>query len=146
MNSQEYIKKKLENFVGQFIFTLCKYEWDEFSNTHLVDISYVEGYSESTDIKLAKRRLKKEFLKQYPLEGFLFIQENSLIEITSPDALFTGVLYKNEQFKWALFINVARANNRFADYTVDTQMLSADSGPLFAGYSGKDFEIQVTHV
>ena len=84
MQSVEFIKDSLNeirNLVPELIF---KYKYNEFNNTHIVEVEPIECFEENLDYIKVEASLSIDFDKLFYPENLLFISENSLSKIDTP--------------------------------------------------------------
>ena len=85
MNSKIYIQKKLIEIHSIIRNISIRYEYDLYSNMHVVEILPLNMYSENRDYIEREIELTKEFNEQFPDEDILFISQKSLTKISNPE-------------------------------------------------------------
>jgi len=134
MTSTEYIKNKLSQILSQFPEISCKYEFDAFSASHLIELKPSEIYFSNHSFKEKEIELLSEFIELYPFENITFITDDDLYKIESPifekqsQVSFNNVSKVKEQNYWDQLINFDLENiyvksiklkvSDFIDYTI----------------------------
>ncbi len=89
MNSIEYIKNKIDILVEKYKHIRCRYEFDEFSQSHYIEVMPRE-YCQLDDFFLKdEMEIVVNFITQFPYESLVFITEGDLYIIEKP--LYTKV-------------------------------------------------------
>lgn len=92
MKAKDYIKDKIDNLVKDFPEIQCRYEWDEFSGSHYVEVLPKEFY-ESKSFTERHKNIILEFIDLFPYESLSFHTEGSAVDLE--DVIYTR---KGEQF------------------------------------------------
>jgi len=88
MNANEFVIEKIKVIVELFPFTSCRYQFDEFSQSHYIEVipkHYLEISEEFTSFQCD---VISEFMDEFPNESVSFITEGDLVEVT--DSLFSA--------------------------------------------------------
>jgi len=116
MTSTEYIKNKLSQILSQFPEIGCKYEFDAFSASHLIELKPNEIYFSNHSFKEKEVELLSEFIELYPFENITFITDDDLYKIESPifekqsQVSFNNISQIQEQNYWDQLINFDMEN------------------------------------
>lgn len=112
MNSVEFITSQLDKLVNSFPELSCRYEYDELSNTHLIEILPLNVYKSDEAYENREIEITDEFLNRFPDEGICFVSSDSIISVISPIFHRTGTLFGiNENFDhngWRTIENINR--------------------------------------
>lgn len=84
INSIIFLEQKLKELFLQFPKSNIRYEFRSNRNLHLVEITPLSFYL-NEKYKIAETKIEDEFEFLYPNESILFISENSLNKISSPN-------------------------------------------------------------
>lgn len=88
MNSQNFLKEKLNNLTILFPGIKVKYEIKNRSFTkHIIEISPVNVYEDKTYMDV-ESDLSFEFERLFPSEEIMFVSENSLVRVDNPILTF----------------------------------------------------------
>ncbi|SFD92400.1 hypothetical protein [Thermophagus xiamenensis] len=85
MNPKEFIKKRLQFLASKFSEAKIRYEYRENTHSHIIEIIPLNLYENNEDYLLEETRIEDEFEELFPTENIIFISENSLTEIKSPE-------------------------------------------------------------
>ena len=80
MCSTEFLKLKLNNLSGNFQEASFRYQYDETTGDHLVEVIPNFIYSDSEEYALAESDIIKEFVKNYLTESVIFFSDDSYIK------------------------------------------------------------------
>jgi hypothetical protein len=94
MDAIDFLKNKLEQLVVEFPMIKCSYEFENFDNSHVVEILPNEYYDKDELLNAKLIELDNEFIKLFPYHGLYFISENSLYPVKNPIFKVKGQLYK----------------------------------------------------
>ncbi len=83
MTSTEFIKQKLNELVNIFSTIKCAYEFDNFDNTHIVEVLPSVFYKNSESFYQASETINNEFIEKFPFEGLFFIDDTDLMPISN---------------------------------------------------------------
>lgn len=93
MNARDYIIGKLESFVSIFLSSKVRYEYDERSRSHMIEVLPVEIYQKNEDYIKWESKTFDEFIDKYPSENICFISDDSFVKIDSPIFEKEGLYY-----------------------------------------------------
>jgi len=83
MTSVEFIKQRLNELVNIFPTIKCAYEFDNFDNTHIVEVMPSEFYNNSQSFYQVSETINNEFIDKFPFEGLFFIDDTDLMPISN---------------------------------------------------------------
>lgn len=92
MKSTTFLTEQLNNLVNRFPFIKYRYEYNDLSNTHLVEIT-CQSDCEEQDVNTAKAALSKTFRKNFALQSLLFVSVDTLSQIQEPSHERAGLLF-----------------------------------------------------
>lgn len=93
MNSVDFLKKELESLSNSFTGIEIRYEFREKISTHIIEILPLNIYKSNKRYIDAEIELEKGFSNEFPSEEILFISEDSLTQIYSPDLIINQELH-----------------------------------------------------
>ncbi|MCW1735251.1 hypothetical protein [Anaerorudis cellulosivorans] len=85
MISSEFIILKLKSFITEFPGTRVRYEHDEKSNTHFIEVVPNEVYHFDNKYIQWESKFFDEFTEQFPSEIICFISDDALVGIDKVD-------------------------------------------------------------
>lgn len=80
MTAQEYIKNKIDKLSIDFSDLQCRYGFDEFSDTHLIEVIPIDLFL-SKSFKDIQKEIIFDFIEKFPNQTISFISEDSLVEL-----------------------------------------------------------------
>jgi hypothetical protein len=92
MNSFDYIKNILNSFVEKFPSSKYRYEFDNCSNLHIIEVSPNSLYLEK-DFAEFEGNFLINFYKNFDDEGICFITPDDIIHINNPELIVKGDYY-----------------------------------------------------
>ena len=93
MNPVDNIIGKLESFISVFLSSKVRYEYDEKSRSHMIEVLPIEIYQQNDDYIEWESETFDEFISKYPSENICFISDDSLVKIDSPVFEKEGLYY-----------------------------------------------------
>lgn len=93
MKARDYIIDKLESFINTFLNTRVRYEHDERSISHTIEILPVDVYQKDKDYISWESKMYDEFVSLYPNENICFISDNALVGIDNAIFVKEGINY-----------------------------------------------------
>lgn len=84
MNSVKFLEEKLKELFLLFPKSNIRYEFRPNRNSHLVEVTPLNFYY-NDKYKLAETQIEDQFEENFPSENIIFISENSLNKILTPD-------------------------------------------------------------
>lgn len=90
MNSQEYLKSKINNLVIKYPSIKCSYAFDGFDNTHTIEITPSSFYNHDELFILDENDIYAEFFQLFPYEGLFFITGENEFPVTNPFYIKSG--------------------------------------------------------
>jgi len=124
MESQDYIKNKLEVFIKEFAKTRVRYEYNEMALVHIIEILPNEVYHLDDAYISWERNMFDEFIGLYPTENLCFISNDALVSIEN-------AIYIKEGLDYELFSTI-------------NAIVSFDENKIFVTQSVTDFEDDIT--
>lgn len=88
----DFLKERLNEFVTKFSFAKIKYEYNEDSLVHFIEVSprYIYDTDEFLDWECD---VYKKFLTFYPTENICFLHEDSVVKLDNPRLEMVGANY-----------------------------------------------------
>lgn len=83
MTSVEFIKEQLKKLHIRFSSSNFRYEFNRYTNTHIIEITPFEFYNNETYME-SELEFEESFLSQYPKESILFVSTDSLNKVSKP--------------------------------------------------------------
>jgi hypothetical protein len=93
MTSIEFVKRRIDKLVSVFSDIKCRYEFDQYSNTHLIEILPNSVYKINTDYHQFETSIIDEFIELYPYESICFITDDSMLKIENAIYESKGLTY-----------------------------------------------------
>lgn len=87
-NSKEFLKSNLKKIFLELDNIEVSYEFRLASNTHIVEVKPNSVYTDCKKYIIKEIELEEAFNERFPNEELLFITENSLTQIHSPEFVF----------------------------------------------------------
>lgn len=87
-NSKEFLKSRLKKIFLELDNIEVAYEFRSASNTHIVEVKPNSVYTDCSKYITKEIELEEVFNEKFPDEELLFITENSLTQIKSPEFIF----------------------------------------------------------
>lgn len=109
MNPSQYIISKLKSFIEDFPHTRVRYEYDDDSDTHFVEVVPNQTYHLDDNYLKWEMDLFINFVEQYPLYGICFISDDALVGLENVDFEVQGKYFK------ALYNNAEESITASAD-------------------------------
>lgn len=85
MTSKEYIINKLENIFSNFPFLSFRYQYAEFEQMHIVEVTPLDDFENNSKYQENEAQLTYEFDNLFFPESLMFISDDSLTKITKVD-------------------------------------------------------------
>ena len=79
----DFIIKELKSLHNKFTNSNIRYEFNNSSNTHLVEVTPLEFYNSEIYME-HELDLEERFFEFYPLEELVFVSDQSLSKISNP--------------------------------------------------------------
>jgi hypothetical protein len=93
MTAKEFIITQIDKLVERLPYLQVRYEFDEFSKSHFVEVLPIESYKNDKTYISIEEEITNVFIQNYPYETVAFISKDSLFEIESPIYLKKGWMY-----------------------------------------------------
>lgn len=88
MKSKTFLKEKLKKLSLSFPFISFKYEYNSYSNTHIIEVLPYKEYENNEKYLDEEAELTYEFDNAFFPESVMFVSENSLIRVNNPELVF----------------------------------------------------------
>jgi len=85
MKTKEYIRKKLNEISDIFPELIFRYQFNENTETHIIEVRPLETYQTNVDYIKCEAELMYDFENEFFPETILFVSEDSLTQITNPE-------------------------------------------------------------
>lgn len=89
----EFIKSELKNFIIEFPKTRVRYEMDDNSNTHSIEVVPNEIYRLDKDYINWENLFFDEFINQFPDQSICFISDDAIVGLDKIDFELSGKEY-----------------------------------------------------
>ena len=89
----EYIKSELNNFIIEFPKTRVRYEMDDNSNTHSIEVVPNEIYRLDENYISWENNFFDEFINQFPDQNICFISDDAIVGLDKIDFELSGREY-----------------------------------------------------
>nr|WP_321356686.1 hypothetical protein [uncultured Draconibacterium sp.] len=87
MKSKEFLIEKLTEMSSKFEDVKIRYEYRKNTYSHIIEVIPLAIFNSDKEYMMAEADLEDEFETLFPKEDIVFISEDSLTEIESPDLL-----------------------------------------------------------
>ncbi|QKJ28508.1 hypothetical protein HQ865_01610 [Mucilaginibacter mali] len=94
MNTFEFVTGMIDKIVDNFPFIQCRYQYDNFDNSHFVEVLPAKYLQECDDLTLMRNSFIIDFIKKFPSESLTFVTDGDLIELDDIIYLKQGKGYK----------------------------------------------------
>lgn len=123
MNPNQYIISKLESFIKDFPQMRVRYEYDEGSDTHFVEVIPNEVYYMDSNYKKWEGQMFDDFVEQFPYEGICFISDDAIVGLENVDFEIYGeffeVLYTTSEDSISVCEGILEITNSITSYSLD---------------------------
>lgn len=126
MTPKEYISTKIDQLVELFPKTRIRYECDEFSGTHTMEIVPQSEYNKTAMMDW-QSEVFEDFFNLYPAEAICFISEDALIGIKKADVIKTGTQFTTTDYTVSDFSPVSIISPKYQPISILTQGFSSYS-------------------
>lgn len=124
MQPFEYIKSELNNFILKFPKTRVRYENDNNSNSHTIEVLPNEIYLLDNNYITWEETFFDTFITQYPNQNICFISDNAIVGLDKIDFEIIGKEYVSYQTiaynvnnQLNLLINIQSKENKNSETT-----------------------------
>lgn len=93
METSDYIIRKLKSFIEKFSNTKVRYENDEMSHIHMIEILPLEVYKKNNEYIKWESDFFDEFINKFQSENICFISEDALVGIDKVSFEKEGIYY-----------------------------------------------------
>ena len=83
MKAKEFITEELKKLHSKFSSSNIRYEYNVYTNTHIIEITPIEFYKNETYMA-SELELEDLFSSEYPKENIIFISTDSLNKVSNP--------------------------------------------------------------
>ena len=90
MTAKEYIKSELGKFIKTFPQVRVRYEYQELSEVHFIEVVPNKVYSLDEDYIAWELEMWNNFVKLYPLQGICFVSDDGLGGIENAELTLYG--------------------------------------------------------
>ncbi|ADQ79032.1 hypothetical protein Palpr_0881 [Paludibacter propionicigenes WB4] len=99
MNSKDYLKKKLNEISNVFPELTFRYQFNENTKTHIIEVKPLETYQTNNDYIKYEAELMFNFENEFFPETILFVSEDSLTQITEPEFTIQKQIFVSSPLK-----------------------------------------------
>lgn len=85
MKTKDYIRKKLNEISDVFPELIFRYQFNEKTETHIIEVKPFETYQTNGDYIKYEAELMYDFENEFFPETILFVSQDSLTQITNPE-------------------------------------------------------------
>ena len=89
MSAIEFIKLKLKKLSGKFQDARFRYQYDETTGDHLIEVTPNDIFSNSEEYAFAESEIIKEFVKIYQSESVIFFSDKSYIKLNEEGIIYS---------------------------------------------------------
>lgn len=107
----EYIKLELKSFIIEFPKTRIRYENDNNSNTHSIEVVPNEIYSLDKDYITWENSLFDDFINEYPDQNICFISDDAIVGLDKIDFELFGKEYSSVDASIPTALNFTTVSN-----------------------------------
>lgn len=93
MTSQEYITQELNDFIVQFPQTRVRYEFDQLSDVHFIEVVPNNVYHLDKAYITWETDLYDNFISLFPDQNICFISDDALVGLENVQLVLTGSIY-----------------------------------------------------
>ncbi len=94
MKSKTFLQSELEKIYSTINNIFIKYEYRTNISTHIIEITPISIFKQNKDYIDLEIELEETFHDLFPKEEILFVTDDSLITVDTPDFEYTGWLLK----------------------------------------------------
>jgi hypothetical protein len=105
MTSKKFILSNLNDILKEFPFLSFKYEYNDLSDSHFIEILPFEEFHSNEKYKLKEQEISINFIKFFPLESLIFITEGSKYEFQNAEQVFGACNLENIEFQLLEMLN-----------------------------------------
>ncbi|MCK9452686.1 MAG: hypothetical protein M0Q90_13415 [Bacteroidales bacterium] len=100
MKSYDFIENSLQYLVKCFPQMKASYEFDDFSNSHFIEVLPSTEFRENLEYSKYETNLIIDFISKFPNEDIVFVTKNDLIAVENPSLVKKGVLFDKRPLFW----------------------------------------------
>ena len=121
-----FLKSKLKNLFLELENVEISYEYRISSDTHIVEVKPNSIYRTCTKYIEREMALEASFYENFPSESILFISEESLTQIKSPDLVLKfKMMYNTSNLYTPILLSTLLAKNQLATAGENNYALAA---------------------
>ena len=130
----EYIKSELNNFIIEFPKTRVRYEMDDNSNTHSIEVVPNEIYRLDENYISWENNFFDEFINQFPDQNICFISDDAIVGLDKIDFELSGREY------------ISMIPNNVIDYSLLLKPNSISSTNNKISINGLSFDLGISKI
>jgi hypothetical protein len=81
MTNQDFVKSYIDDLVKQFPHAQCRYEHDQLSKAHFIEVLPFELYDSPQFMEWERNTISK-FIVDFPYENICFLSSDAVVELT----------------------------------------------------------------
>ena len=89
MSAIEFIKLRLKKLSGKFQDARFRYQYDETTGDHLIEVTPDVIFSNSEEYAVAESKIIKEFVEIYQSESIIFFSDTSYIKLNEEGIIYS---------------------------------------------------------
>lgn|GEM_PF-2403353 len=93
--SKEFLKERLFRIYKSIKNINIKYQYFREGNLHLAEVTPMREFVNNKEYISMEKKLTEDFNKKFPLSKLIFVSENSLMRVNSPEFSFSRLSGKN---------------------------------------------------
>ena len=105
MTSKKFILTKLNDILKEFPFLSFKYEYNDASDSHFIQILPLQEFNSNSNYKSSEMDMSIDFIKNYPFENLVFISEGSKYIFQNAEQIFGACHLDNIEFQLLDMLN-----------------------------------------
>lgn len=137
MTPKEFIISELNNIITNFPDVQCRYRYDQFCESHYVEITPVEEYKKSKALKTARINLLDGLFGHFPDESIVFFTDGDLIKMGDAEFSITGYRYFKGVDTFALKVYTRYLKSKKTEIEHPTMVKFYDHQQDLAGFLNK---------
>lgn len=98
MTAKEFVIENAKVITERFPITSCRYQIDEFEQSHYIEVLPKQIFESSDDFALFQCDVISEFMDEFPNQSIIFITEGDLVEISDVVFSISGKLSDQQEF------------------------------------------------
>lgn len=127
MNSVEFLKNKIKVLVEDIPYIQCRYEVDEFSQSHYVEVTPSDVYRKDKRFIEGENKVSIEFIEKYPFENLTFLSSGDIFEVEHPILTCKGKDFVQiEEFSYLDYSSSINEYKDFTEFNIDASKARLD--------------------